>query len=161
MNRNRYKRARSGVKALVSALLAAAASSTVLSAVPRYCLVAGAAMLTAPALTACAALPEGDAELTKNVYIELVDWHISGLWVINCPVAWIRVRNYNNRPVKEITIQYNTFDVEGKPLNQGTMTIENSTVGAGQVKNFAEQYVGLVDLRSEKLSVKLVSVSGD
>ena len=56
-----------------------------------------------------------DQELSKNVRIELVDWHVSGLWVINSPVCWIRVYNYNPTPVTDITISYETYDFEGKP----------------------------------------------
>src|ERR1700729_1605398 len=55
-----------------------------------------------------------DPELSKNVRIELVDWHVSGLWVINSPVCWFRVYNYNAKPITDITINYETFDFEGK-----------------------------------------------
>lgn len=108
-------------------------------------------------LTSCAG-PESDSELTKNTYIELVDWHVSGLWVINCPVAWIRVANYNRVPVKDVTIEYDTYDYSGALLNKGTYTFEGS-VAAASMKNFIEQYLGCVDLHSDKLSVKLLSVS--
>ncbi|HEY9718206.1 MAG TPA: hypothetical protein V6C69_12105 [Trichormus sp.] len=110
-------------------------------------------------LAACGG-PEGNEALQKNIYIELVDWHISGLWVINAPVAWVRVKNYNNVPVKDVTIQYTTFDFDGTQLDQGNTTLgEGAEVPAGQVKNFIEQYLGLVNLRSQKLMVKLVSVT--
>ncbi|HEY9786421.1 MAG TPA: hypothetical protein V6D17_13520 [Candidatus Obscuribacterales bacterium] len=97
--------------------------------------------------------------LTRNTYVELVDWHIAGLWVINCPVAWIRVANYNQVPVKDIRIKYYTYDFDGKLLNEGDFMIEDS-VPPGTVRNFIEQYLGLVDLHSDKLSIKMVGVSG-
>jgi hypothetical protein len=109
-------------------------------------------------LNGCAT-ESGDVALTKKVIFELVDWHISGFWVINCPVAWVRIANYNNVPIKDITFEYDTFDVDGKPLDKGTYTLEGE-VEPGAVKNFIEQYLGLVSLPSDKLSVKLISVSG-
>lgn len=111
------------------------------------------------ALLSCA-VESGDQELTKNVYAELVDWHVSGLWVINCPVAWLRIANYNSVPVRNLTVQYNTYDIDGVPLDQGTYTIEDK-IAPKSVRNFIELYLGLVSLHSEKLSVKLVSVCGD
>jgi hypothetical protein len=108
-------------------------------------------------LAACGG-PQGNEALTKNTYIELVDWHISGLWVINAPVAWVRVKNYNNVPIKDVTFQYSTFDFDGSLLDQANYTCEGE-VPPGQVKNFIEQYLGLVNLRSQKLMVKLVSVT--
>ena len=122
------------------------------SALALACLV-GSGML----LSSCGGEMGTDAELSKNVYMELVDWHISGLWVINCPVAWMRVLNYNNVPVKNPKVTYATFDFEGKPLSSGTYTMEVE-VPAGQVKNFIEQYLGLVDLHSDKLAVKFIGV---
>jgi len=101
----------------------------------------------------------GDAQLTENTAFELIDWHIAGLWVINCPVAWVRVTNRNSVPIKDITFQYNTYNFEGNPLDQGTFTIEGE-VAPGATKNFIELYLGLVDLNSDKLSVKLLSVAG-
>lgn len=103
-------------------------------------------------------VPAGDPQLTRNTALELVDWHITGLWVINCPVAWVRVTNYNAVPIKDVTFQYNTYNVDGRPLDQGTFTIEGE-VPAGVTKNFIELYLGLVDLHSDKLSIKLLSVS--
>lgn len=110
-------------------------------------------------LSGCESI-SGDQQLTSQTYFELVDWHISGFWVINCPVAWVRVKNFNNVPIKDITFQYNTFDYDGTPLDQGTYTIDG-TVPASSVKNFAELYVGMVNLHSDKLSVKLLSVKAD
>ncbi|HEY9732442.1 MAG TPA: hypothetical protein V6C89_11050 [Drouetiella sp.] len=111
-------------------------------------------------LAGCGEGLNGDAQLTSQTYFELVDWHISGFWVINCPVAWVRIKNFNNVPIKDITFQYNTYDWDGTPLDQGTYTIEGS-VPAASVKNFPELYVGLVNLHSDKLSCKLLSVKGD
>jgi hypothetical protein len=107
-------------------------------------------------VTACGGGETSDTVLMRNTYSELVDWHISGLWVVNCPVAWVRIANYNNVPIKDIQITYKTYDYEGKQLN--TTTLEGE-VAPGNVKNFIEQYLGLVDLRSEKLSVQVVGVS--
>ncbi len=109
-------------------------------------------------LTACIPGETGDNDLTKNTYAQLVDWHVTGFWVINCPVAWIRITNYNHVPIKDIQLQYCTYDYYGQKLNEGHYTIEY-TVPPHSVKNFAELYLGLVDLHSEKLSVKLESVS--
>ena len=116
------------------------------------------ACLMVSSLAACGG-PSGNEALTRNTYIELVDWHISGLWVINSPVAWVRVKNYNNVPIKEITLQYTTFDFDGSQLDQSNFTIPDGEVGPGQVKNFVEQYLGIVSLHSQKLSVKLLSVT--
>ena len=103
-----------------------------------------------------------DPELSKNVRLELVDWHVSGLWVINSPVCWFRVCNYNNRPVTDVTLSYETFDFDNKLLDKGTFTILESgepvTVPANGLKNCAEQYIGIVSLESDKLSVKLKGV---
>lgn len=117
-----------------------------------------AASFIALFLCGCASAPRGDQALTANTHLELVDWHITGLWVINCPVAWFRVHNYNSVPIKDVTLQYNTYDFDGKPLDQGVYTIEGE-VPPGNSKNFIEQYIGLVHLHSDKLSVKLLSVS--
>jgi hypothetical protein len=108
------------------------------------------------ALTGCST-DAGDQDLTNHTHFELVDWHVSGLWVINCPVAWIRVANYNPVPIKNITFQYDTYDVDGVHLDRGTYTVEE-TVDPGAVRNFIELYLGLVNLHSDKLSVKIVSV---
>jgi hypothetical protein len=116
------------------------------------------ALLACFTVSSCA-LELGDKTLTDHTYIELVDWHISGLWVINCPVAWVRVANYNSVPIKDIKFQYDTYDVDGNPLDHDTYTIEG-TVPPGGVRNFIELYLGLVNLHSEKLSIKIVSVSG-
>ena len=107
-------------------------------------------------LTGCST-EAGDQELTDRTHFELVDWHVSGLWVINCPVAWVRVANYNPVLIKNITFQYDTFDVDGVHLDRGTYTVEE-TVDPGAVRNFIELYLGLVNLHSDKLSVKLLSV---
>jgi len=98
-----------------------------------------------------------EQHLTRNTSMQLMDWHVAGLWVINCPVAWVRVANHNDKPIKELTFQYNTYDITGKPLNEGTYTIEGS-VPANSTKDFIELYIGLVDLYSERLTIKLASV---
>ena len=108
-------------------------------------------------LSSCGGEMGTDPELSKNVRMELVDWHISGLWVINCPVAWIRVFNYNNVAVKNPKCSYTTYDWEGKPLSSGTYVMEGECP-PGQVKNFIEQYLGLVDLHSDKLLINYVGV---
>ena len=122
---------------------------------------AAALFLAVAPLTSCSEGP-GDAELASKVAVELVDWHVAGLWVINCPVAWVRVANYNQVPIKEITVQYDTYDYDGRHLDTGRTTLSDSAYGGGvhpgQVKNFIEQYFGLIDLHSERLTVKLISV---
>lgn len=115
-------------------------------------------LLTSLSLSGCTRVPRGDPALAKNVYLELVDWHIVGLWVINSPCCWIRVVNYNDVPVKNVTIRYRTFGYGGEPLTVGTYKMDG-TVQAGSAKNFIEQYIGNVDLESDMLSVELVSVS--
>lgn len=114
------------------------------------------------AASACAPLAPGDPELTKNVRLELVDWHISGLMVINSPVAWVRVTNYNPVAIKDITFDYDTYDEEGKPLDHGSFTIQDPvyhTVYPGEVRDFIELYIGLVNVRTEALRINLVSVA--
>jgi hypothetical protein len=39
--------------------------------------------------------------LLRKTYVQLVDWHISGFWVVNKPVAGIRLANYNPDPGNE------------------------------------------------------------
>ena len=112
----------------------------------------------AASISACSVLPPSDAALLRNTYCELVDWHISGLWIINCPTAWVRVANYNAVPIKDIILEYRTYDNEGHQLDSGTYPLEGE-VGPGSVKNFIELYLGLVSIHSDKLSVKVVSVS--
>jgi hypothetical protein len=107
-------------------------------------------------LSGCAG-PQGDSELTRNTGVELVDWHITGLWVINCPVAWVRVANYNQVPIKDITFKYYVYDESGAKKNEGDFTIEG-VVPAGTQKNFIELYLGITDLHSDRLKIKLVSV---
>ena len=109
-------------------------------------------------MSSCLSEQAGDPELTKNTHIELVDWHVSGFWVINCPVAWIRVVNYNHVPIKDVEFKYITYDAAGQKLNEGVYTIEG-TVPAQGLKNFIEQYIGLVDLQTQSLSIELKSVS--
>ena len=108
-------------------------------------------------LGACDPVDPDRELLMSHTTLELVDWHVSGLWVINSPVAWIRVVNYNTVPIHDITLEYQTFTAEGKPLDKGTFTIEG-TVPPGTTKNFVELYLGLVDLYSDRLTCKLISV---
>lgn len=129
--------------------------NTYINLVLGLCLLIGAGSM----LFGCS-LPEGDKELTKNCTVELVDWHITGLMVVNCPVAWLKVTNNNSVPVKDITVQYDTYDEGGAHLDVGTFTIEG-TVQPGITKNFIELYLGIVNVHSEKLSVKLLSVSAE
>lgn len=100
---------------------------------------------------------ERNAALTRSTSLVLMDWHISGLWVINSPVAWVRVFNNSDVPITEVTFEYSTFDNYGKPLDKGTFTIEG-TIPPRCHKDFIELYLGLVDLYSEHLSVRLLSV---
>lgn len=96
-------------------------------------------------------------EVFTNTRLELADWHISGLWVINSPVAWVKVTNYNQVPIKDVCFEYKTYNHEGKQLDRGTFTIEGE-VPPGQTKNFIELYLGLVDLYTERLSIQLMRV---
>jgi hypothetical protein len=109
--------------------------------------------------TSCGA-PAGDAELTSNTRAILMDWHISGFWVVNSPVAWVRVINLNSVPIKNVTIEYTTYDAANVKLDTGRYEFEG-TVAPGQTKNFTEQYLGLVSLYTERLSVRLLSVERD
>ncbi len=91
------------------------------------------------------------------MYVELVDWHVSGLWIFNTPICWIRVVNYNNVPVKDVRVRFKTFGYNGEQLSNGTYTMEGS-VGPRSVKNFVEQTVGLCDIESDMLSIELDAV---
>ncbi len=99
-------------------------------------------------------------KLTKNVTVQLVDWHIIGLWVVNCPSAWVCVNNYNNVGIKNITIRYKTYGYQRQVLDTGLCTIEQK-VPAGGMKNFTEQALGLVNIESDMLSIELVKVELD
>jgi hypothetical protein len=123
-----------------------------------YRLLVVASLILAGLLNACGVDEPTDAALLRNTYCELVDWHITGLWVINCPVAWVRITNYNSVPVKDIKLKFVTYDLSGNPLDNGVCLLEGD-VPPGGVKNFIEQYLGLVNLHSEKLSVQVVGVS--
>ncbi len=116
------------------------------------------ALCIALTLSACEGVDPQAAELTNNTKLELVDWHISGLWVINSPVAWVRVTNYNTVPVHDITFEYRASAADGRLLDHGTYTIEGVIPPGGTTKNFAELYLGLVDLYTERLSLKLLHV---
>lgn len=97
---------------------------------------------------------------TKNVQIQLIDWHIIGLWYLNCPSAWICVTNLNNVPIKNISIRYKTYGYKREVLDTGVCTIEQK-VDAGATKNFTEQALGLVHLESDMLSIELLKVEKD
>jgi len=109
-------------------------------------------------LTGCQPASVEDPVLLKNTYFEMVDWHISGFGIINSPVAWVRIGNSNKVPIKDMVLKYVTYDIEGHKLDEGTFTIEE-TVQPGEVKNFIELYLGLVDLHTEQLRVELISVT--
>lgn len=98
-----------------------------------------------------------DQAIANGTTVSLMDWHISGLWVINCPVAWIRVTNRNPVPIKNINFEYRTYTTDGKPLDTGTYEIDG-TVPAQSTRNFIELYLGLVALETERLSIRLLSV---
>jgi nucleotide-binding universal stress UspA family protein len=100
-----------------------------------------------------------DEQLTHMTSASLIDWHVSGLWVINSPVAWVRITNYNSVPIKEVTLSYTTYNAAGHPLDTGTYEIDG-TVAPHTTRNFVELYLGLVSLESERLSIKLLSVKG-
>ncbi len=106
---------------------------------------------------ACTVPESSNSALAQNVRLELVDWHISGLWAINSPVAWVRITNYNTVPIKNITFEYTTFDETNELVDTGTFTIEDS-VRAGDTRNFIELYLGLVSVHSESLRVRLLSL---
>ena len=86
----------------------------------------------------------------------LIDWHVSGFWIINSPVAWIRVTNNTDRLLKHVTVKYETFGEDGKVLDDGTYTMEGA-VAPHATKNFIEQYMGLISLESQTLRVTFVS----
>lgn len=117
-------------------------------------------ILVATMVGGCSVELSGDPHLSKNVYVELVDWHISGLWIINTPVCWIRVVNYNPVPIKDVKIRFRTFGYNGQVVSTGTYVLEG-TIGPGSVRNFMEQSVGVVDLESDMLAVELDSVQKD
>ena len=108
-------------------------------------------------LNGCEGLDPEAEQLATNTRLELVDWHISGLWVINSPVAWVRVNNFNDLPIHDITFEYKTYAADGRHLNTGEFTIEGS-VPPHSSKNFIELYLGLVDLYTERLSIQLKHV---
>jgi len=102
--------------------------------------------------------PGQDQLLSRNVRCELVDWHPANAFgLIRCPIAWIRVTNYNSVPIKHIKVQFVTYDITGELLNKDTYELEGE-IPPGSVQNFTEQYLGLVNKDSEKLGVTLASV---
>lgn len=98
--------------------------------------------------------------LTRNTYAELVDWHTSGPFMFRCPVAWIRVRNYNSVPIKELVFHYTLYDQDGNQVDHGKHTITEE-IAAGRWKNFFEQYFWFTSPASCKLQLKLVNVKAE
>ena len=96
--------------------------------------------------------------LSSHTRLELIDWHISGLAIINSPVAWVRVWNDNTVSISDIVLKYTTYDYEGHQLNEGTYTLDDKVIPPGQMRNFIELYLGLVDINSEQLTVQIQSV---
>jgi len=109
-------------------------------------------------LNSCGSQDIADPELLKHTRLELVDWHISGLGIINSPVAWVRIWNDNSVPIGDIVLSYVTYDYEGHQLSDGTCPIPDAKVDAHQMHNYIELYLGLVDVRSEQLTVQIQSV---
>ncbi len=109
-------------------------------------------------LFSCTAAETGNAELTRQTYLQLVDWHMSGAWIFGSPVAWVRVTNYSPVAIKDVQFKYITYDYQSRKLNDGIYTLEG-TIQPGQSKNFIEQYLNVVDIHSEQLSIHLQSVS--
>ncbi len=72
----------------------------------------------------------------------------------------MRVSNYNQVPIKNIVIEYTTYDAVGNQLDRDKYTIDGN-VGPGQTKNFIELYFGLVNLYTEQMSIKLISAQRD
>ncbi len=134
---------------------------------PNFSLYRGTAAVAAGAIalflllgsltSGCSIESAGNRDLAKNVHVELVDWHISGLLIFNTPICWIRVVNYNNVPIKDVRVRYKTFGYNGQLLSEGKYTMEG-VVGPRSVKNFVEQTVGIVDLESDMLSIELDAV---
>src|SRR5580658_1563467 len=98
----------------------------------QFAIIAGLCLGIAGTLFGCQTETFDNPGLMKSTYFELVDWHISGLWVINSPVAWVRITNYNTVPIKDIVLKYSTYDEEGHLLNEGDYVIEE-TVPPGSV----------------------------
>lgn len=119
----------------------------------RLCLV----LLASVMLFGCSGHSQEEQYLTQNTQVVLMDWHVAGFWVINSPVAWVRVYNNNDVPIHEITFEYHTYTDDGRLLDKGTFTIEGS-VPPHSTKNFIELYLGLVDLYSQRLDIKLLHV---
>lgn len=96
--------------------------------------------------------------LSSHTRLELIDWHISGLAIINSPVAWVRIWNMNTVPIGDIVLKYTTYDYEGHQLNEGTYTLDDKVIPPGQRRDYIELYLGLVDINSEQLTVQIQSV---
>jgi hypothetical protein len=103
---------------------------------------------------------EVNLSLKRNTYAELVDWHTSGPLLFRCPVVWLRVRNYNSVPIKELVFHYTLFDQDDKPVDQGNHTITEE-IAPGEVKNFFEEYLWFTDFNSNKLGINLTNVKAE
>jgi hypothetical protein len=115
-------------------------------------------LVTALACTGCASDEPADPVLMRNTVCHMVDWHpTSAFGVIKCPVAWIRITNHNTQPIKHIKVEYHTYDIQNQDLDHGIYELEGE-VAPGEVRNFTEQYLGLVSTHTEKLSITMVSV---
>lgn len=95
--------------------------------------------------------------LRKNTFVRIVDWNSDWFLFLCWPSIWLKVRNYNSLPIKNVTIRYRTYNDEGKLLNEGTHVLAGE-IKPGESKNFFSQSPGLIDFASSKLSVDLVNV---
>ena len=109
-------------------------------------------------LNSCGSQDVEDPELLRHTRLQLMDWHISGLGIINSPVAWVRIWNDNSVAIGDIVLSYATYDYEGHRLSDGTCPIPDAKVEPHQRHDYIELYLGLVDLHSEQLSVQIQSV---
>ena len=122
-----------------------------------YAAAASSCLLVASLFSSCVTGDIEEPGLSSHTRLELIDWHISGLAIINSPVAWVRVWNDNTVPISDIVLKYTTYDYEGHQLNEGTYELEGK-IQPGKMKNFIELYLGLVDINSEQLTVQIQSV---
>lgn len=98
--------------------------------------------------------------LTRNTYAELVDWHTSGPFMLRCPVAWIRVRNCNAVPIKDMVFHYTLYDQDGKIVDHGKHIISDE-IAPGRWKNFFEQYFWFTNPASAKMRLQLINVKSE
>lgn len=95
--------------------------------------------------------------LKRNTAVKIVDWNSDWFLGLCWPVIWLRIANNNTLPIKNAKIRYRTYDSDNQMLNEGTYCIEGE-VKPGERKNFFGQTPGIIDIRSAKLSVELVTV---